>query len=159
MGAHETIGVLSDSQEISADDTASSNTLDLAVANSGLGVGYPIHLCIRTAVAPTQTADTLSIEVQGDTDSAGAPSGSWGTTYFMPLVGANGAEVSGTDARLLTAGAWIWRCPFPMEITLRHLRLMYRNTTSSGVFTIDAWLENLPQSNRNQVARSPVGNP
>lgn len=159
MGAHEIIGVFSDAQEISADDTASSNTLDMAVTNPQFGVGHPIFLCIRTAVAPTNTSDTLSIEVQLDTDSSGDPSGSWATVAFMPLVGANGAEVIGTDARLLLAGAWIWRGALPYSISKRHMRLMYRNTTSNGVFTIDAWLEDVPQSDRVQVAISNVGNP
>ena len=159
MGAHSNLGVLSDAQAISADDTASESTIDMAVANPQFGVGHPIFLCIRTNTAPTDAADTISIEVQHDVDDgAGAPAGSW-AVVFMPLVGANGAEVTATDARLATAGAWIWRGPLPYEVNKRHVRLMFRNTTSNGVFTIDAWLEDVPQSDRAQVAVSPVGNP
>lgn len=159
MGAHETIGVFSDAQEISADDTASTNTIDMAVANPQFGVGESPFLCIRTAVAPTNTGDTLSIEVQHDVDDgAGAPAASW-ATVFMPFVDANGAEFAGTDARLLLAGAWIFRGRLPYEVNKRHVRLMYRNTTSNGVFTIDAWLEDVAPSDRVQVFASPVGNP
>lgn len=159
MGAHSNLGVFSDAQEISADDTPSTSTIDMAVTNPQFGVGHPICLCIQTAVAPTNTADTLSIEVQhDDDDGAGDPAGSW-PTVFMPFVDANGAEFAGTNARLLTAGAWIWRGALPYEVNKRHVRLMYRNTTSNGVFTIDAWLEDVAPSDRVQVAVSPVGNP
>ena len=163
MGAHEILGVLSDAQAISADDTASTNTIDLGVASPRIGVGqHAPYLCIRTAVAPTDTADTLSIELQTDADDgAGAPVGTWTNVAFMPLVGVNGAEVAGTDARLLTAGAWIYRGPLPYDITNRHIRLMYRNTTSNGVFTIDAWLSDGPASTfrGSQVLFSTVGQP
>lgn len=159
MGAHSNLGVFSDAQEITA-AAASTHTIDMAVTNPQFGVGHPIYLCIRTAVAPTNTADTLSIEVQLDADDgAGDPAGVWGTVAFMPLCGAAGAEIAGTDARLLTAGAWIWRAPLPYEINIRHMRLYYNNTTSNGTITIDAWLEDVPTSDRVQVAVSPVGNP
>jgi hypothetical protein len=159
MGAHSNLGVFSDAQEITA-AAASTNTINMAQVNTIIGAGRSPFLCIRTAVAPTNTADTLSIEVQGDVDDgSGDASGSWATIYFMPLCGSAGAEVAGTDARLLTAGAWIWRCRLPHEITKRHLRLYYNNTTSNGTFTIDAWLEDEAPSDRNQVAVSPVGQP
>jgi len=161
MGAISNLGVMSDAQEISADDTPSTDTIDLAQATPQIGVGKPVFLCIRTAVAPTQAGDTLSIEVQqADDDGAGAPdSGDWGVV-FMPLVGVNGAEVSAADARLATAGEWIWRCPLPYELVKRHIRLMYRNTTSTGVFTIDAYLSDRPPSDFDkQVWVSDVGNP
>jgi len=147
MGAFELLGEFSDAQPISADDTASTSTIDLGKAKPQIGVGKEApFLCIQTAVAPTDAGDTLSIEVQiDDDDGAGAPSGSW-AALFMPLVGANGAEVAATDARLATAGAWIYRAPLPYEVNKRHLRLMYRNTTSNGVFTISAWLSSGPPS-------------
>ena len=75
MGAHENLGVLCDAQAISADATASENTIDLAQTTPKLGVGqHAPYLCIRTAVAPTDAADTLAIELQSDADDgAGAP--------------------------------------------------------------------------------------
>jgi len=163
MGAHEALGVFSDAQEITADDTASTNTIDLAQTSPKIGVGqHAPYLCIRTAVAPTNTADTLSIELQTDADDgAGAPVGTWTNVSFMPLVGPNGAEVTGTDSRLLLAGAWINRIQLPYDIANRHIRLMYRNTTSNGTFTIDAWLEDVPASDfrQAQVLFSDVGQP
>ncbi|HCX88615.1 MAG TPA: hypothetical protein DG761_11375 [Gammaproteobacteria bacterium] len=157
MGAFDNLGRLCESQAISADDTASEDTIDLVDVASQVGVGTPVYLNIRTAVAPTDTADTLSIEVQVDSAVAFASP----KIVLMPLVGANGAEIAGTDARLLTAGAWIYRGALPFETNERHLRLMFRNTTSNGTFTIDAWLSATPpDSDRGvEILTSPVGNP
>lgn len=157
MGAFPNIGVFSASQAITA-AAASTNYIDLAVARSGIGVGTPVFLCIRTAVAPTQAADTLSIEVQQDDNS----SFSSPETVFMPLVGAAGAEVLASVAKLATAGKWIFRAPLPYEITERYLRLYYNNTTSNGTFTIDAFLSLGPETDigaNAQVWESNVGQP
>jgi hypothetical protein len=164
MGAHENLGVLSDAQAIAADDTASTNTIDLRQTSPKIGVGqHSPYLCIRTAVAPTAVSnDTLSIELQSDADDgSGDPAGTWTHVVFMPLVGVNGAEVNQSDARLATAGAWINRIQLPYDLKNPHIRLMYRNTTSVGVFTIDAWLEDVPASDfrGGQVLFSNVGNP
>ena len=145
MGAFDNLGRLCDGQEISSDDTASEDTIDMVATLPQIGVGAEeAYLNIRTAVAPTNTADTLSIEVQVDS----AVAFSTPKIVFMPLVGANGGEITGTDSRLLLAGAWIWRAPLPFEADERHLRLMFRNTTSNGVFTIDAWISGKPDSTR-----------
>lgn len=164
MGAHEVLGVLSDAQEISADDTASTNTIDLEQASPKIGVGqHAPYLVIKTAVAPTAVSnDTLSIELQTDADDGlGAPAGTWTNVSFMPLVGVNGAEVNQSDARLATAGANIFIGQLPYTITNRHIRLMFRNSTSVGVFAIDAFLEDGPASvfRGSQVLFSNVGQP
>lgn len=167
MGAHEVLGKFSSSQEITADDTASTNTIDLAQTTPKIGVGqHAPYLCIRVAVVPDAAAiagpDSLSIELQSDADDgAGDPVGTWTHVVMMPLVGVNGAEVALPDARLLTAGAWIFRGQLPYDIKNRHIRLMYRNTTSDGTQTIDAWLEDVPASDfrGSQVINSNVGQP
>jgi len=166
MGAHENLGVFSDDQDISADNTASTNTIDLAQPNAprmGVGQHAPL-LCIRTNNIDNLAAsnDTLSIELQADDDDgAGDPTGTWTHVVMMPLVGVNGAEVNQSDARLATAGAWIFRGQLPYDLKFRHIRLMYRNTTSVGTFAIDAWLEDGPASDfrGSQVIKSNVGNP
>jgi hypothetical protein len=163
MGAYDNLGVLSDAQAISADDTASTNTIDLRQTKPKIGVGqHSPYLCIRTAVAPTDASDTLSIELQTDADDgSGDPAGTWTNVTLMPLVGVNGAEVIASDDRLALAGAWIQRVQLPYDIANPHIRLMYRNTTSNGVFTIDAWLEDVPASDFRgaQVLFSDVGQP
>jgi len=158
MGAHETIGTFSDNQEITA-AAASTHTLDMAVTNPQFGVGHPIFLCIKSNVVNAQTSDSISVELQLDDDSSGSPEGVWDITAMMPLVGAAGAEVTAADARLSAAGAWIYRGPLPYGINKRHMRLYYNNTVTVGTFTISAWLEDVPPSDRVQVARSNVGNP
>lgn len=164
MGAHDILGILCESQQISADDTASTNTIDLIQTVPKIGVGqHAPYLNIRTAVAPTAASnDTLAIEVQTDADDgAGAPAGSWDRQVFSPLIGANGAEINQSDSRLATAGAWIWRAKLPYDLFQRHIRLMFRNTTSVGIFTIDAWLSDGPASDfrGSQVLFSDVGQP
>ena len=164
MSAHEALGVLCDAQEISANATPSTNTIDLGQTYPKIGVGqHAPFLCIRTAVAPTAASnDTLAIELQTDADDgAGAPAGTWTNVAFNPLIGPALAEVNQSDARLAAAGAWIYRGQLPYDIANRHIRLMFRNGTSVGVFTIDAWLEDVPASTfrGSQVLFSNVGNP
>lgn len=164
MGAHEILGVFSDAQQISADATASTNTIDTRQAVPKIGVGqHAPYLSIRTAVAPSAaSSDTLSIELQSDADDgAGAPAGSWDIQVFSPLVGASGAEIDQGDPRLATAGAWIYRGKLPYDLFQQHIRLLYRQGTSVGIFTIDAWLSDGPASTfrGSQVLFSPVGNP
>jgi len=155
MGAFDNLYNLSDAQAITA-AAASSNYCDMVATKPQIGVGKTLMLCIRTAVAPTQATDTLSIEVQVDDNSSFTSA----KTVFMPLVGAAGAEVLASDARLDTAGDWIWRACLPYGINERYLRLYYNNTTTVGTFTIDAWLEEVAQSDLGeQVFVSNVGNP
>lgn len=159
MAAISNLGVLSDAQAITA-PAASTNHIDMVAVRNQIGAGKPVYLCIRTSVAPTQPADTLSIEFRHDDAAAMATP----TVLFMPLCGAAGAEILASDARLATAGAWIYRATIPHECTQRHVDLYYNNTTSTGTFTIDAWLDTDPQSDwggdkGGQILESPVGNP
>lgn len=164
MGAHSNLGVYQLSATTIDAARASTSTVDHSqpVNLNQYGVDGRLWLCIRTAVAPTAaSADTLSIEFQMDADDGlGDPAGTW-YTLFMPLTDAVGAEVDQSDSRLATAGAWIWRAPVPMEMIERHTRLYFNNTTTVGVFAIDAWLnDGPPQSDFDkQVYASNVGNP
>lgn len=160
MGAHDNLGVYSDAQAIT-DAAYSTNFIDHGVTKPQLGVGSkrPV-LCIRTNTAPTQAADTLSIELRKSATNDGTNLNGTVTTVNMPLVGAAGAEVVASDARLATAGAWICRLPLPFELDQRYSQLYYNNTTSNGTFVVDAWLEYEPASDHGvQVIASPVGNP
>lgn len=164
MGAHENLGVFSDAQVIAA-AAASTNTIDLDQPNAPrIGVGdHAPYLCIRVAVPNTaEPADTISIELQADDDDgSGDPTGTWTHVVMSPLVGPAGAEVVVTDARLATAGAWIFRGQLPYDIPYRHIRLYYNNTTSDDDIHIDAWLEDGPASDfrGSQVIKSDVGQP
>ena len=166
MGAHSNLGIFSDTQQISA-AAFSSNFLDMAVVKPQLGVGqHSPMLCIRTAVAPTNTSDSLSIEVQVSATNNGSNLSGTIKTVFMALAGVINAgggvnEVIGTDARLLTAGAWIFRGRLPYEVDQRYIQLYYNQTITNGVFTIDAYLEDAAASDfrGSQVIQSPVGQP
>ncbi len=165
MGAHEILGIFSDDQDISSDNTPSTNTIDLVQTVPKIGVGsHSPYLSIRTNNIDNLavSADTLAIELQSDADDgAGAPAGSWDVQVFSPLVGADGAEIDQSDARLATAGAWIYRGKLPYDLFQRHIRLMYRQSTSAGIFAIDAWLSDGPASDfrGSQVLFSNVGQP
>jgi hypothetical protein len=165
MGAHDNLGVFSDAQSITAAGY-STKFIDMGVASPKLGVGaHAPMLCIKTNTAPTQATDTLSIEVRmSATVTADTDGGTLNGTIkyvFMPLCGAAGAEVLASDARLATAGSWIWRAALPYELNLRYVQLYYNNTVTNGAFVIDAWLEDAAPSDfrGSQVLTSPVGNP
>ena len=150
------LGEFSDAQAIT-EAAASTNYLDLATTRQQIGVGVPIYLCIKTNTAPTEVADTLSIELQNDSTNAFSSPKVW-----MVLCGSAGAELTVTDARLDAAGDWIYRGTLPYECSERYLRLYYNNTTSTGTITVDAFLSLLPPSDIGadaQVWSSPVGNP
>ncbi|MDD5381857.1 MAG: hypothetical protein PHG53_09525 [Phycisphaerae bacterium] len=161
MGMHENLGIFQDGATAISAAGYSTNFIDLGVTTPQIGVGqHSPMLCIKTAAAPTGTADTLSIELRGSaTNNATNLSGTI-KYYGMLLHGAAGAEVVQTDARLATAGAWIWRGRLPYEIAVRYIQLYFNNTTTVGNFYIDAWLEDEAQSDFNkQVLTSDVGNP
>lgn len=156
MGAHSNLGVFSNAQVITA-AVRSENYIDMVAVRSQVGVGKPIYLCIRTSAVPAGgTVDSLSIELRQDAhDDMASPD-----VVCMPLALAGGAEVVQTDARLATAGAWIYRGSLPYECDKRYVDLYYNNTTQVGTFTIDAWLDTEPPSDFGvQVLESPVGNP
>ena len=166
MGAYSNLGDFSESQEISA-AAFSSNFIDMAVAVPKIGVGqHAPYLCIRTAVAPTDTSDSLSIELLCSATNDGTDLNGTVKSAGMVLAGVTNAgsgvnEVIGTDARLLTAGAWIYRGQLPYGVDLRYVQLYYNQTITSGVFTIDAWLSDGPASDfrNSQVLFSDVGQP
>ena len=158
MGAHSNLGVFSDAQEISAAGY-STNFIDMAVTTPQIGVGKPLYLCIRTAVAPTEAADTISIELQCSATNDGSNLDGTVKTVMM-IADAAGSEITVSDARFATAGAWIYRGTIPYECNLRYVQLYYNNSTSTGTCTYDAWLDDKPQSDFGvQVTDSPVGNP
>jgi len=151
MGAFSNLGEFSDNQSL-VGSAASDQTIDLAKTTPRIGVGVPIYLCVRVGAA-FATCTSYAFALQGDTDSGGSPSGSWGTTYFTRTV----------LLADLTAGAWIFRIGLPYETVLRHLRVYYTEAGSTeNAGTVDAWLDLKPPSdigNLAQVWVSPVGNP
>ena len=159
MGAFSNLGEFSDSEVIAAAGY-SENFIDFAKVIPQIGVGKRLMLCIRTDVAPTDGADTLGIECRVSATNDGTDLNGTPKTVFSPLAGLADIEVVETDARLATAGAWIYRGPLPYGVDLRYGQLYYNNTTSNGQFQISAWLEDrAPSDMDKQVTVSPVGQP
>ena len=166
MGAYSNLGDLSTAQVITQ-AAFSEFMLDLANITPRLGVGqHAQYICVRTSVAPTNSADSLSIELLcSATESGGSLNGTIKSAGML-LAGVTNAgsgvnEVIATDARLATAGAWIYQGPIPYGVDLRYVQLYYNNTITGGQFVIDAWLNDGPASTfrGSQVIKSGVGNP
>jgi len=166
MGAYSNLGDFSTAQAISQ-AVESEYYLDMVDVKSQMNVGsHAPFLCIRTAVAPTVTTDTLSIELQCHEDAsfgAGTPATTFDYTKVWTILGGPaGAELhADVDLRLTVAGAWIYRGQMPYECDERYVRLYYNQTATDGVFTIDAWLSDGPPSDfrGSQKINSNVGNP
>jgi hypothetical protein len=142
------LGVFSDNQSLVA-SAASTNTIDMATTRQQIGAGVPIYICIRVGAAFT-VATSYAFDLQTDSTAA------FGSAATFPLRAA-------IAIASLTAGAWVYRAPFPYEATERHVRLYYTeagSTESTG--TVDAWLSLKPPTDYGanaQVWVSPVGNP
>ena len=169
MGAHEVLGVLhTKATLITAGGEYSVNFIDLAQTVPKIGVGqHAPYLCIRTAIAPTAPTDTLSIELRVSATNDGTDLNGTVKTVMMPLAdialdGAAGVnEVLASDARLATAGAWVYRGQLPYGVNLRYMQLYFNQATHAGDIALDAWLEDAPASDfrGSQVIKSNVGQP
>lgn len=155
MAIVSNLAVLSDAQAITADDTASTNYIDTGVTTpQGQVNGKNAWLCIRTNTAPTDAGDSIGIELQCDDNSSFTS-----PKVALALYTETGSEITVSDGRFDTAGDWVLRCSVPFECNERYWRLMYRNTTSNGTITLDAWVQDVPPERGTQVTTSPVGNP
>jgi len=169
MGMYSNLGTLHTADTaITAGGEYSENFIDLAVAAPKIGVGqHAPYLCIRTAAVPTSLTDTLSIELRASATNDGTDLNGTPKTIMMPLAdiaGGGGAgvnEVLASDARLATAGAWVYRGQIPYEVDLRYIQLYFNQATHAGDISLDAWLSDGPASTfrGSQVLTSPVGNP
>ena len=160
MGAFDNLGRLCESQAVAATNTWSTNFIDLVDTVSQVGVGTPVWLNIRVAVAPTDAGDTCAIQAQMSATNDGTNLSGTIKNLFTLCDDAL-AELAVTDARLTPAGAWTLRMPLPMEATLRYLQLKFIQGTSNGTQTYDAWLSATPpDSDRGvEILVSPVGQP
>jgi len=149
MGAETNLGVFSESQVINSTE-ASTKDIDLAMTRHQIGVGVPIYICVRVAIAFTG-ATSVAIAMENDTDS------SYGSAVTFPLR----AAIELADG-LSTLGYWIYRGTLPYELTETYLQLKYTLVGSETVGAVDAWLSLLPPSDigaNAQVWASNVGNP
>ncbi len=165
MGAYSNLGDLSTAQVISG-AAYSEFMLDLVNTIPKLGVGqHAPFLCIRVNTDPTNSSDSLSIELLCSATESGGSLSATIKSAGMVLAGVTNAsgvnEVIATDARLATAGAWIFQGQLPYGLNLRYMQLYYNNSISGGQMVIDAWLNDGPASEfrGSQIINSNVGNP
>lgn len=167
MGAHDILGLLTaDGGDVIAAAGYSDNFIDLVEAIPKIGVGqHSPMLCIRSVLGSGADSDSLSIELRVSATNDGTDLDGTPKTVMMPLAGiASGAgenEVLGSDARLKTAGEWIFRGQLPYGVNLRYMQLYFNNSTSAQTFKIEAWLEDAAASDfrGSQVLFSGVSQP
>jgi len=154
----------SDAQDISQaqGSVAATNVIDLQANDLEIGAGNPYYLNVRI--------ETAFAEVEGATDGS--------STLVVALCTDEDATIDGSsrvfyqteamDETQLTDGAWVIRMPWPVGLDKdtvddggddgRYVGLYYTICgATSAVGTVNAWMDNGPQSSYNtQVAESNI---
>jgi hypothetical protein len=141
MALFDAMFELSDDQDVSqaAGTVASTDIIDFTQADLEMGAGQPYWLNVRVGTEPLASATTnatLAVALCYDTV---APVDSSSTViYTTPALAEAG----------LTAGAWILRMPLPVNVDEeRIVGLLYTiGTATTTTGTVDAWIDNGPQS-------------
>ena len=144
MALFDAMFELCDDMDISrtAGTTASTNIIDFTQADLEMGAGQPIWLNVRIGTEPFASAEldgTLEVALCHDTV---APIDSSSTVIWTTPTGTPIPEAG------LTAGAWIIRMPLPYNVDDGKIvgLLFTIGTRTSTTGTVDAWLDNGPQS-------------
>lgn len=126
---------------------ATVKTIDWQASDREMGQGTPIWLNVRVGTTDYSGGTNANFILTADTTAAGHDSNS-----AVVLQSGNRA-ISG-----LTAGAWIFRCPLPVEIDeKRYLSLGITTDGATTAGTINAWLDHGPQSSHGvQVTTSNI---
>ena len=151
MAVYDVLFEFSDAQSVAA-SAQSTDILDWGSALTGceMGAGTPIWLNVRIeGAASAGTSLTVALL---NADSTDIDNGTLETNYHQCW--ASGAIPQAS----LTANTWIARVPLDVDIdTYRYLGLQY---TASGTLTgctVNAWLDQGPQSSHDtQVATSNI---
>lgn len=122
-------------------------TIDWLASDREMGAGTPIWLNVKVGTTAYVGGTNATFKLFADTAEAGHDS--------------NSLEVlsSGTRAiTALTAGAWIFRCPLPVNVDdRRYLSLGITTDGATTAGTINAWLDHGPQSSYDtQVSTSNI---
>jgi hypothetical protein len=140
---------LSDAQSVSA-TAQSTNIIDFVNSDLEMGAGNPYYLNVRVeGAASAGTSLTVVLHNSSTTDIDAGTEGSTNNTVWS-----SGA----IPIANLIAGAWITRLALPNDVDAnRYVGLQY---TASGTLTgctVNAWLDNGPQSSYDtQVAESNI---
>jgi hypothetical protein len=145
MALFDAMFEFSDDQVITDTSAASTNVLDLVTENLEMGAGNPYWLNIRIGTA---FAGGTSITFELSYDTTLPIDASSTVIWQTPAI----ATAS------LTAGAWIMRMPLPYNIDEeQYVGLFYTVAGTMTAGTINAWLDNGPQSSYDvQVSTSNI---
>jgi len=149
MALFDAMFEFSDAQTLTA-TAASTNVIDLQDSDLELGAGTPVYLNVRvgaTALTSSGSSATLTIALAGDTDAT--IDGSSTVVFQTAAI----AEAS------CTAGAKLLSIALPVKFDdNQYIGLYYTvGTEDFTAGTIDAWLDNGPQSGYNtQVSESNI---
>lgn len=124
-----------------------AKTIDWQASDLEMGQGTPLWLNVRVGTTAYVGGTNATFKLFADTAAAGHDT--------------NSAEVLSSGTRAisdLTAGAWIFRCPLPVNVDdKRYLSLGITCDGATTAGTIDAWLDHGPQSSYDvQVAESNI---
>ena len=126
---------------------ATCKTIDMQASDLEMGAGEPIWLNVRVGSTAYVGGTNQNFILTGDTAAAGHDG-----TGPTVLQSGNRAVSS------LTAGAWIFRCPLPVNYDdARYLSLGVVGDGATTAGTINAWLDHGPQSSYDtQVSTSNI---
>ena len=124
----------SDDQVVTDSDVASTNIVDFTLSDLEMGAGQPYWLNIRVGTA---FAGGTSIVFSLRHDSVAPIDGSSTVIY----------QTAAITTATLVAGHWVIRMPLPVNVDEeRIVGLFYDVTGTMNAGTINAWLDNGPQS-------------
>lgn len=145
MALFDAMFELSDDQVITDASAASTNVIDFVTENLEIGAGNPYWLNIRIGTA---FAGGTSILFELSYDTATPIDASSTVVWQTPAI----------LTAAMTAGAWIMRMPLPYNIDEEQfVGLFYTVVGTMTAGTINAWLDNGPQSSHDtQVSTSNI---
>ena len=145
MALFDAMFELSDDQVITDSDAASTNIIDLTLSDLEMGAGQPYWLNIRVGTA-FAGGTNIVFSLRYDTV---APIDSSSTVIY---------QTAAITTATLVAGYWVLRIPLPVNVDEeRIIGLFYDVTGTMSAGTINAWLDNGPQSSHDtQVTTSNI---
>lgn len=115
---------------------STAKTLDWIDSDLEMGSGNPIWLNIRVGTTAYVGGTNATFKLFADTAQAGHDSSS------LVVLSSGIRAISG-----LTAGAWVLRCPLPVNVDdRRYLSVGITTDGATTAGTINAWLDHGPQS-------------
>jgi hypothetical protein len=127
----------SDNQTITNADVAATNVLDMQAANLEMGAGTPIYLNVRVGTA-FAGGTNITVNLVSETDA---------TIDGSSIITLTSQAFTTATTPSLAAGQWLLRVPLPVNFDEnRYVGVYYTRTGTFTAGTVNAWLDNGPQS-------------